>query len=154
MGERPSPPRRTGERRRAAAVIARSSDARQLMRSRSDTSDTVPWSRGDPMSSNTRREILIGGAATAGALGAGSAARAVGPPPRPQKHEHGHEHHDHKGYPRTQPGAGGPVGSPTDRGKLVAGLRKPGEPPVPVVTPDLRKLPFQMKGKVKEFHLV
>ena len=33
-------------------------------------------------------------------------------------------------YPRTRPGSGGPVGSPTDRGKLVPGLRKPGLPPV------------------------
>lgn len=65
-----------------------------------------------------------------------------------------HEHHDHQTYPRKQAGAGGPVGSSTDRGKLVPSLRKAADPPVSVVTPDLRKLPYTMKGKVKEFHLV
>ncbi len=108
---------------------------------------------------NTRRDFLIGGTVAAGLLAAAgdSEAQAAAPPVKPAKkdnHEHGHEHHDHKTYPRTQAGAGGPVGSATDRGKLVPGLRKAGEPPAPVVTPDLRKLPFQMKGKIKEFHLV
>src|SRR3954453_23298084 len=40
-------------------------------------------------------------------------------------------------YPRDRPGAGGPVGSATDRGKLVPGLRKLGLPPVPVDALDL-----------------
>jgi FtsP/CotA-like multicopper oxidase with cupredoxin domain len=57
-------------------------------------------------------------------------------------------------YPRDRPGAGGPVGSPTDRGKLVAGLRKPGLPPVPVHTPDLTKLPWTFRDGAKEFQLI
>jgi FtsP/CotA-like multicopper oxidase with cupredoxin domain len=56
-------------------------------------------------------------------------------------------------YPRDHPGVGGPVGSATDRGKLVAGFRKAGAPPIPVVTPDLEKLPFELIDGVKEFHL-
>jgi FtsP/CotA-like multicopper oxidase with cupredoxin domain len=46
-----------------------------------------------------------------------------------------------------------PVGGPGDRGKLVAGRRKPGEPPVPVATPDVPRLKWTMKDGVKEFHL-
>ena len=45
-------------------------------------------------------------------------------------------HGEDAGYPRDRPGPGGPVGSPTDRGKLVPGYRKTGEAPVPVITPD------------------
>jgi hypothetical protein len=45
------------------------------------------------------------------------------------------------------------VGSATDRGKLVPGFRKADEPPVPVETPDLAKLPFKLVDGVKEFHL-
>jgi len=56
-------------------------------------------------------------------------------------------------YPRTHPGLGGPVGTATDRGKLVAGFREANLPPVPLTTPDLEKLPFKMIGGVKEFHL-
>jgi FtsP/CotA-like multicopper oxidase with cupredoxin domain len=58
-----------------------------------------------------------------------------------------------QGYPRDRPGAGGPVGSPSDRGKLVSGLRKPGLPPVPVAVPDLAKLPWTFRDGAKEFHL-
>jgi FtsP/CotA-like multicopper oxidase with cupredoxin domain len=58
-------------------------------------------------------------------------------------------------FPRYQPGPGGPIGSPTDRGKLVSGLRAAGLPPVPIVTPDLpQKLPWKMVDGFKEFHLV
>src|SRR4051812_13272722 len=57
-------------------------------------------------------------------------------------------------YPRDRPGAGGPVGSPTDRGKLVPGLRKLGLPPVPVEAPDLSKLPWTWRDGAKEFHLI
>jgi FtsP/CotA-like multicopper oxidase with cupredoxin domain len=46
------------------------------------------------------------------------------------------------------------VGSPTDRGKLVPGLRAITEPPVLVETPDLpNNLPWKMVNGVKEFHL-
>lgn len=102
---------------------------------------------------NTRREFLLGGTLTTAALlgaGAASEAGAAEPPGKPQ-HDHPHEHD--KEYPRNRPGAGGPVGSATDRGKLVPGLRAAGLPPVPVETPDLAKLPFKIKDGVKEFHL-
>ena len=56
-------------------------------------------------------------------------------------------------YPRTQPGIGGPVGSPTDRGKLVPGYRDPTLPPVPIYAPDLKKLPWKEVNGAKEFHL-
>ena len=56
-------------------------------------------------------------------------------------------------YPRTQSGLGGPVGSPTDRGKLVSGYRDVGLPPVPIEAPDLKRLPWEMVGGVKEFQL-
>jgi hypothetical protein len=63
-------------------------------------------------------------------------------------------HGEDAGYPRDRPGPGGPVGSPTDRGKLVPGYRKTGEDPVPVITPDLpEKLAWTMVDGVKEFHL-
>jgi hypothetical protein len=45
------------------------------------------------------------------------------------------------------------VGNPTDRGKLVPGLRSPTAPPVPVETPDLPSLPWKMVNGAKEFHL-
>jgi manganese oxidase len=56
-------------------------------------------------------------------------------------------------YPRLQPGVGGPVGSPTDRGKLVAGYRDAQLPPVPIQAPDLKGLPWKVVGGAKEFHL-
>jgi len=59
-----------------------------------------------------------------------------------------------KEYPRYRPGAGGPVGSATDRGKLVAGLRKAGLPPVPIEMPDVPKLPWIFRDGAKEFHLI
>jgi manganese oxidase len=52
------------------------------------------------------------------------------------------------------PGPGGPLGSATDRGKLVSGYRSASDPPVPVEMPDLEKLPWTEKDGVKEFHLV
>jgi FtsP/CotA-like multicopper oxidase with cupredoxin domain len=46
------------------------------------------------------------------------------------------------------------VGSATDRGKLVPGLRSPAAPPVLVETPDLpSNLPWQIVRGAKEFHL-
>jgi FtsP/CotA-like multicopper oxidase with cupredoxin domain len=88
----------------------------------------------------TRRNFLgTGPAAAAGLIAAGSPAEAS---------------EAARDYPRDRPGLGGPVGSPTDRGKLVPGLRRPGLPPVPVHTPDLPKLPWVDRGGVKEFHLI
>jgi FtsP/CotA-like multicopper oxidase with cupredoxin domain len=98
---------------------------------------------------SNRREFLLGGTAAAASLvAAGSAPRAE--PPAQPAHEHQHEHGD---YPRDHPGPGGPVGSATDRGKLVPGLRASGLPPVPVETPDLPKLRFKLVDGVKEFQL-
>jgi len=70
-----------------------------------------------------------------------------------------HPEHDHDAsiagaeFSRTHPSPGGPVGSPTDRGKLVSGFRSPTEPPIAVTMPDLEKLPWKLKNGVKEFHL-
>src|SRR5262249_62382411 len=102
------------------------------------------------------RAFLGGGAAPPGArlAAGGQAVKGQGPGGRPP-HQHPPAANESGGdYPRDHPGPGGPVGSATDRGKLVPGLRGPGEPPVPVLTPDLPKLPFTMKDGVKEFHLV
>src|SRR5262245_41778477 len=46
-----------------------------------------------------------------------------------------------------------PVGDARDRGKLVAGKRTAGQPPVPVETPDIPRLPWKMVDGAKEFHL-
>jgi FtsP/CotA-like multicopper oxidase with cupredoxin domain len=107
---------------------------------------------------NTRRDFLLhGGLVTAGLLAAGTASglQAGEKAVKDKKEVSGDKKKkdEHQGYPRGRPGPGGPVGSATDRGKLVGGHRKPGDPPVPVVTPDLPKLPWKMKKGVKEFHL-
>jgi FtsP/CotA-like multicopper oxidase with cupredoxin domain len=107
----------------------------------------------EPSAESTRRAFLLGGPlATAGALTAvASPAQAEGQPAT-QKHEHKHE--GAQEYPRDHAGPGGPVGSPTDRGKLVAGRRSAGLPPVPVETPDLpNNLAWKMVKGAKEFHL-
>lgn len=90
----------------------------------------------------TRRDFLVAGAAS---LLTGSASAGQSP----AHHQHGPDHE----FPRNQPGPSGPVGSSSDRGKLVSGRRSPELPPVPVETPDLPKLFWEMKGGVKEFHL-
>jgi hypothetical protein len=69
-----------------------------------------------------------------------------------------HQQHQHdakvgKEFSRTQPGASGPVGSGAYLGKLVAGKRAAGLPPVPVTTPDLHKLEYVLVDGFKEFHL-
>ncbi len=97
---------------------------------------------------STRRRFLETGTAIAAgtvASGADRTAGAVGLPRSPEPDAD---------YPRDRPGAGGPVGSPTDRGKLVPGLRPPGLPPVPVVAPDVPKLPWILRDGAKEFHLI
>jgi FtsP/CotA-like multicopper oxidase with cupredoxin domain len=109
------------------------------------------------MSSETsRRTFLLGGtAAAAGLLAAAETARQAQGAEPPAKPPHEHEHqHDHGDFPRDHAGPGGPVGSATDRGKLVPGRRAAGGTPVPVETPDLPKLPPKMVDGVKEFHLV
>jgi FtsP/CotA-like multicopper oxidase with cupredoxin domain len=57
-------------------------------------------------------------------------------------------------YPRDRPAVWGVVGGAADRGKLVPGRRNPGDPPVPVLTPDVRHLPYAWKNGAKEFHLI
>jgi FtsP/CotA-like multicopper oxidase with cupredoxin domain len=79
-----------------------------------------------------RRNFLLGGTAVAGGLLAGSAAAQDKPPGKD----------DHAGH-----------GGANDRGKLTAGRRKPGDSPVPVETPDVPKLKWEMKDGAKEFHL-
>ncbi|MBY0228346.1 MAG: copper oxidase, partial [Gemmataceae bacterium] len=104
---------------------------------------------------DTRRGFLAAGTAAAAIVAASAGeAGAAGPPTLPEKpgHDHG-GHGGHKDYPRTRAGAGGPVGSATDRGKLVPGLRAASAPPVPVEVPDSLKLPWKMVKGVKEFHL-
>jgi FtsP/CotA-like multicopper oxidase with cupredoxin domain len=98
-----------------------------------------------------RRDFILSGTLAAAGLVAGRDAAATESPKQAPEHEH---HHDHHEYARDHPSAGGPVGSATDRGKLVPGLRKADQPPVPVTTPDLPHLPWKMKDGVKEFHLV
>jgi FtsP/CotA-like multicopper oxidase with cupredoxin domain len=62
--------------------------------------------------------------------------------------------HDPVGQPPQEHGGhAGPVGSTSDRGKLVAGRRKAGEQPDSVETPDIPKLPWTIKDGVKAFHL-
>jgi hypothetical protein len=71
------------------------------------------------------------------------------PEHKPDAQQHGHPAE----FPRTHPGRGGPIGSATDRGKLVSGFRSPTDPPVSVVMPDLETLRWEVKDGVKEFHL-
>jgi FtsP/CotA-like multicopper oxidase with cupredoxin domain len=101
-----------------------------------------------------RRDFLVSGGLAAGLLAAGGAEDAQGEEP-PAKPKQGHEHHhEATAYPRDHAGPGGPVGSATDRGKLVPGLRSPTAPPVLVETPDLpNNLPWKMVQGAKEFHL-
>ena len=103
----------------------------------------------------TRREFLRSTtAATAGLLAAGAANDGRGAESAQQQaHEHDAQH-SMSAYPRDHAGTGGPLGSATDRGKLVSGRRGVGLPPVLVETPDLAKLPWTMKDGVKEFHLI
>lgn len=116
-----------------------------------------------------RRKFLVQGAVAAGAFAAGAtlghaqektvAERADGSPDKPQHGEHQHPRppaapSETNAYPRTYPGLGGPVGSPTDRGKLVPGLREVTSPPIPIYAPDLKKLPWKDVDGVKEFQLI
>lgn len=121
---------------------------------------------------NTRRSFLRGAAfATAGLVTASGSQSAIadaepsppdnlakdrdGLPHPPRDNEKAKPHPSTEvPFPRTHPGRGGPIGSPSDRGKLVSGLRGPGLPPVAVEMPDIPTLPWTMVGGVKEFHLI
>lgn len=116
-----------------------------------------------------RRNFLVKGAAAAGIFVAGAALGHAQEKPAQQPEDDqtgkpqngGHEKHqpttaesDPSEYPRTRPGLGGPIGSPTDRGKLVPGLRAVTLPPVPIHAPDVKKLPWKEVDGAKEFHLI
>jgi FtsP/CotA-like multicopper oxidase with cupredoxin domain len=104
-------------------------------------------------SETTRRTFLHGGTLAAVGLLANEATAIAQEPQAKHEHEHG-GHGANAEYPRDRPSAGGPVGSPIDRGMLVSGLRPDGAPPVPITVPDLpERLPGTMVGGVKEFHL-
>ena len=99
----------------------------------------------------TRRGFLQGGPLAAAALLAGAETAEAQDAARPQSRDSRRHGQD---YLRDRPSSGGPVGSPTDRGKLVPGFRKAGDPPAPVITPDLpERLAWTMADGVKEFHL-
>lgn len=100
----------------------------------------------------SRRGFVFGGAAATATLVAAGAAQG-GDEPQEHQHDHKKQQHNHGEFPRDHPGPSGPVGSAADRGKLVPGRRGAGEKPVPVETPDLTKLFWEMKNGVKEFHL-
>ena len=114
----------------------------------------------------SRRAFLRSASATtAGLVVAGGAGLVAGHEHEQHKSDKAKDQHDSaqhadaketekKEYPRTKPGPGGPVGTATDRGKLVSGYRSADDPPVPVEMPDLTKLFWEMKDGVKEFHLV
>lgn len=115
-------------------------------------------------SENSRRDFVLGGALAATGAWATRQARGASredqplptpkqPEEEPQTENPPGRQDEAMGYPRDHAGAGGPVGSPSYLGKLVPGVRSPGEPPLPLETPDLDKLPWTMKEGVKEFHL-
>jgi FtsP/CotA-like multicopper oxidase with cupredoxin domain len=93
----------------------------------------------------TRREFIRNTTLAAGAL---TTSAATNLPAQPA-----HSRGEHEEYPRNHAGRGGPVGSATDRGKLVPGLRKPGLAPVPIVTPDNWITKPTIKDGVKEYYL-
>ena len=93
-----------------------------------------------------RRQFLAG-AAAAGIL----ATHAIAEERQPQAT---HQHVGHVAeFPRTHAGLGGPVGSATDRGKLVPGYRAAGIKSVEVTTPDLEKMSGKIVNGAREFHL-
>lgn len=116
-----------------------------------------------------RRNFLVKGAAAAGIFVAGAALGHVqeiaaeqpndyqagkAPKGEHEKHERPAAESESGEYPRTHAGLGGPVGSPTDRGKLVPGYRAASLPPVPIHAPDLKKLLGKEVRGAKEFHLI
>jgi len=91
-----------------------------------------------------RRDFMV-----AGSLGA--AGWASVPPSRSEGQDDSPAAID---FPRDRPGPSGPLGSPTDRGRLVPGLALTGDVPVRVISPHLEDLPWRDNEGVKEFHLV
>lgn len=61
---------------------------------------------------------------------------------------------DFEGFNRFAPSRGNDPDSDYYIGKLVPGLREPGDGPAPFVTPDIDKLPWRMRDGAKEFELI
>ena len=101
---------------------------------------------------SNRRDFL--GGTVAGLLASEAALTAAPDEPSKAEHERKRDGTSIDDYPRDRPSSGGPVGSATDRGKLVPGRRAVGLPPVLVEAPDVPKLKWEMKNGVKEFRLV
>lgn len=102
-------------------------------------------------SDTTRRGFIRGGSlAAAGALSGAAAVHA-----QDATTHQGHEGQDQKtDYPRNRPGPGGPLGSASDRGKLVPGLLPAEQPQASVIVPDVpEKLAWAMREGRKEYHL-
>ncbi len=96
----------------------------------------------------TRRDLLAAGAVVGlSAVGQQSAEAA-----QKNKKSQG-DNSEFNEFSRYRPSFGGPPGSDHYLGKLVPGLRSSGLPPVPVHSPDLKKLEFKQSGRLKEFHL-
>ncbi|MBW3598021.1 MAG: copper oxidase, partial [Planctomycetes bacterium] len=116
-------------------------------------------------SHNTRRRFLKHGAAVtagmlaaAGASGASAQEQTPSDPPSPSNAPGAVESNRElperfRGYSRTHPSYGGPVGSDNYLGKLVSGLRGTGLPPVPFEMPDVGKIPWKMVDGRKEYHI-
>jgi FtsP/CotA-like multicopper oxidase with cupredoxin domain len=107
----------------------------------------------------TRRSFLArGSAATAVSLASAGLVQAAQPhvhdEPAATEPSPNDASDDSGEFPRQRAGRGGPVGSDSDRGKLVSGYRAASETPASVVMPDLTSLPWKMDGDVKVFHLV
>ncbi|HCO25036.1 MAG: copper oxidase [Gimesia sp.] len=100
-------------------------------------------------SSNDRRDFLKHGAAATAGLFAASATMAKAA----ESADTGNSRAEGEAFPRMHPGLGGPIGSPTDRGKLVPGLREAGQAPVNVIAPDLKTTWGKIVNGAREFHL-
>ena len=103
------------------------------------------------MTPDSRRRFLKSASLGTAGLMLGGAASTSAQSPAPQDDSPPPD--EAVDYPRTHAGPGGPLGSATDRGKLVPGRRAADQPPVEVETPDIPKLPFELTNGVKEFHL-
>ncbi len=121
-----------------------------------------------PSTHSGRREFLKQGTLAAVALTSGTAIAQDTPPavkhenhsdsrratPPAVDHKHAHVDAVYEGFSRYVPSRGNNPEGDYYIGKLVPGFRRPEEGPAPFHAPDLDKLPFTMKGGVKEFHLV
>jgi FtsP/CotA-like multicopper oxidase with cupredoxin domain len=102
---------------------------------------------------STRRNFLRGSSVTAAGL-LTAEGHAIGREQHAEHEQHADGHAEPSDYSRDRPSAGGALGSPTDRGKLVPGVRAAGQKPVPVIVPDLsERLAGTVVDGVREFHL-